>query len=157
MIESALLFRVDATMVAALPVQHVVETMRPLPCAPIAGTPGFVLGAAVVRGEPVPVVDIGLLLGTSGDRDSRTRWVTIRVGTRVVALAVPEVVGVRRLPSSAASAPAPLLNVAARGAASTLSVLDDDFLVVLESASLVSSDVWKAIEGQRRPLEGGAP
>ena len=41
----------------AIPLDHVAETMRPLPIEPVAGTPGFVRGVSVIRGAPTPVVD----------------------------------------------------------------------------------------------------
>jgi purine-binding chemotaxis protein CheW len=152
MSELALLFRATATTFAALPAAHVVETMRPLPCEAIAGAPDFVLGAAVIRGVPTPIVSVGALLRSDGDDEPAKRWITVRVGARIVGLAVPDVVGVRRLPSGVASSTTPpLLTAAVRGAASTLSVLDGALLVVLETARLISDDVWAAVGGTRAP------
>ncbi|HZE91839.1 MAG TPA: chemotaxis protein CheW, partial [Rhizobacter sp.] len=59
----------------ALPLSHVVETMRPLPTETIAGAPDFVCGLAVIRGAPVPVVDLARLLGAT-DTQAR-RFVTV--------------------------------------------------------------------------------
>ena len=42
----------------ALPLGAVIETLRPLPLRPLAGAPAGVLGVAVVRGSPVPVIDL---------------------------------------------------------------------------------------------------
>src|SRR5688572_15607941 len=53
-----------STRVCALPLDAVVETMRPLVVEPVAGAPGFVSGLSIVRGEPIPVVDAARLLGT---------------------------------------------------------------------------------------------
>ena len=47
-----------ATRICALPVGVVIETLRPLPLEPIAGAPAFVTGPAIIRGEPVPVVEL---------------------------------------------------------------------------------------------------
>lgn len=47
----------------ALAVSGVEEILRPLPLVPVPGAPPFVVGASVLRGAPVPVVDAGLLLG----------------------------------------------------------------------------------------------
>ncbi len=41
------------------------ETMRPLPVEPMAGTPPFMLGISVVRGVAMPVADPAWLFGTS--------------------------------------------------------------------------------------------
>ncbi|HVZ36331.1 MAG TPA: chemotaxis protein CheW, partial [Polyangiaceae bacterium] len=57
-----LVCRVRARL-CALPVTQVVETLRPLPAERLAGMPAFVTGVGMIRGEPVPIVDPGLLLG----------------------------------------------------------------------------------------------
>src|SRR5205809_310773 len=49
----------------ALPLMHVIETMRPLPIEPMACALSFVRGISIIRGAPTPVVDLGALLGTS--------------------------------------------------------------------------------------------
>ena len=54
-----LVFRV-LTFHCALPLEHVSETMRPLPVEPIAGVISPVAGVAIIRGGPVPVVDVAL-------------------------------------------------------------------------------------------------
>jgi purine-binding chemotaxis protein CheW len=65
----------------AVPVELVSETMRPLPIAPLAAMPPFVLGLSVVRGTPVPVIDAPRLLGATGSVKPG-RFVSIRVGAR---------------------------------------------------------------------------
>jgi purine-binding chemotaxis protein CheW len=74
----------------------VVEVMRPLPLEPVIGLPTFILGLSVIRGAPVPVVDLAAL---TGDRrgSGTTRFVTLGLGERRVAVAVEEVLGVRAL------------------------------------------------------------
>ena len=52
-------------MLAALPLEHVVETMRPLPVEPLGDAPRFILGLSIVRGEPIPVVDVGAANATT--------------------------------------------------------------------------------------------
>jgi len=153
----ALLFRPQPATLAALPVEHVLETMRPLPCEPVAGAPSFVAGAAVIRGYPTPIVDVGTLLGAPGHTQA-ARWISINVAARAVALAVAEVIGVRRLADVCAEgAMPPLLTSAAHGAVSSLSVLDGELLVVLEAARLVSDEVWTALgEARSKPESGGA-
>lgn len=78
-----------------MPVHVAIETMRPLPVRAIGREQQGVLGVATIRGITVPVVDVGSLLGESA-RAPR-RFVTIRVAERVVALAVDDVIGVRRV------------------------------------------------------------
>lgn len=137
----ALLFRPRPGALAALAAEHVIETMRPLPCDPVAGAPPFVVGVAVIRGRPTPVVDVGALVGAPHDAPA-ARWITVAVGDRVVGLAVADVVGVRRLNGDAAAgAMPPLLSDAARGAVSALGVLDGELLLVLQGATLVPDDV----------------
>jgi chemotaxis signal transduction protein len=46
----------------AIPIEQVIEVMRPLPVETISGIPSFVSGLSVIRGSPVPVIDTGLLL-----------------------------------------------------------------------------------------------
>src|SRR5688572_23698801 len=79
----------------ALPLADVLECMRPLPLESLAGAPPFVLGAALIRGLPVAVLDLGALL--AGTPARAERWVTLRVGERSVALAVDAVVGIQPL------------------------------------------------------------
>lgn len=131
--ELCVVFRPDRTALAALPVRHVRETMRPLPVEPLAGAPGFVLGAAIVRGRPVPVIDAAKLV--SGRPDQATRWIAIEIGPRAAVIAVHEVIGVQ--PLTLVTDPAPLLARAARGAIDELASLDGELLAVLRAGRLV--------------------
>jgi purine-binding chemotaxis protein CheW len=126
--------------VCALPLRVVIETMRPLPIETMSGIPDAVLGVAVVRGEPTPVVDAARLLGDGGSAATTGRFVTLRVGTRTVALAVDEVLGVAPMPAAAAALP-PLLAGAAGGVVDTIGALDRDFLVVLDAMRVVEAAV----------------
>ncbi|HEY8551618.1 MAG TPA: chemotaxis protein CheW [Vicinamibacterales bacterium] len=132
-----LVVRVGAQL-CALPLQHVAETFRPQPARPVAGAPPFVSGVALIRGQAVPVVAAGDLLGVPSSPP--TRFVSLRVDDRLVALAVDRVVGVRSLPDLARLPP--LLTGAAREAVSAVATLDSELLVVLDAARLVPPDVW---------------
>lgn len=112
------------------------EVLRPLPLAPIPGAPGFVLGAALVRGEVTPVVDVGLLLGEVA---AARRWVSLLIGSRAVVLAFSGVLGVRVLPPS--NALPPLLRDASPGVVEALGVLDSELLFVLSGARLIHDAV----------------
>lgn len=129
--------------VCAIAIEHVVETLRPLRAEPLSGAPPFVTGVAVLRGEPVPVVDLAVFL--SGAASPRvTRWVALRCGARVAVLAVDAVVGVGDL---AGDAPVPLLAGACGGALESLAALDRELLVVLEAGRVVSGATGDAPVG----------
>jgi purine-binding chemotaxis protein CheW len=132
----------------ALPIAHVVETMRPLPVEPFRGASDNVLaaleGLAMIRGAPVPVVDARKLLGVPGD--AATRFVILRIEQRRVALAVDAVLDVRQIEVGALPALAPLLGSAQGDVVSAIGVLDAEMLIVLESARVLSDDAWRALE-----------
>ncbi len=136
---------------SALAVEDVVETLRPLPVSPLAGTPPFVAGAAVVRGEPVPVVALGAFLG-DGAPPPPWRFVVVRCGGRRAVLAVEAVVGVSELPPDGAGV-APLLASAAAGTIEALSTSDGELLAVLRAARVVPDAAWRALDAtpERRP------
>ncbi len=128
----------------ALPLRHVTETMRPLPIEVVAGAPHFVLGLAVIRGIPTPVVDAARLLGHADTASGR--WIALTVGSRQVALAVDSVLGVRPLPTNVRHALPPLLKDANRDLVSELGLLDEALLLVLQGGHLLSDDDWARLE-----------
>lgn len=140
---SSLLCRVRDVL-CALPLENVEETMRPLPVEPIAGVPSFVQGLAVIRGVPIPVVDAASIL--SGDASHPTRFVTVKTGTRRIALAVDAVVGIIEIPPDAVDVLPPLFQSHGLDAISAIGVLDADLLLVLRSTRLVPDDVWATIQ-----------
>jgi purine-binding chemotaxis protein CheW len=123
----------------ALPLEHVVEVMRPLPVQPVASSPDFVLGLAVIRGAPLPVVDLGSLWG-GGRAAPAGRFVTMRAGHGRVALAVESVEGVIDLPEGLRGLPR-LLGDAAGELVRALGVRDAELLLVLEAARLVPTEL----------------
>ncbi len=144
-----LLVRAGEKLVA-LALTDVIETMRPLPVSALDGAPTFVLGAAVVRGAPVPVVDARALLGE--DRVARPpgRFVSLRQGARRAALAVDDVLGVRTLGAELGALP-PLLQGVAAGLADAVAAIDEQLLLVLRSGRLVPDEVWRAMAGEGQP------
>jgi len=150
MADGLLLLVQARTRVCALPLGHVLETMRPLPIQPVPVAPAFILGLSVIRGEPVPLVDLGRLLGFPEPPQTR-RFVAVRVGERRAALAVEAVLKIvseaaldrRELP--------PLLRGAGDQTVAAVSALDREFLTILEAAHLVPDEVWS-----RLPAEGAA-
>jgi purine-binding chemotaxis protein CheW len=128
----------------ALPLEHIVETMRPLPVRAMAGTLPFVRGLAVVRGFPIPVVDAALLL--CGVTSQASRFVTVKTGAHHVALAVDAVVGVVDLSLDAVAALPPLLQGARLEAISSIGTLDTDLLLVLRATRLVPEEIWATLQ-----------
>jgi len=145
--EVALVCRVGARR-CALPLHQVQETLRPLPIEPLAGTPRFVLGVAIVRGEPLPVVDALDLVG--GERGAGAeRFVVVKAGDRRVALAVGAIEGVRSLAPGSLAALPPLLRDASDEAIAAIGSLDGELLLALRSARLVSDSVWRSLDARQ--------
>ncbi len=119
----------------SLPLTSVVETFRPLPIEPVAGGPDFVLGLAIVRGAPVPVVDLSLVL--NGSARTPTRFIVVKTDDRRVVLAVDGVVGIRPIATERISALPPLLRDADRAVVSAVGTLDSALFMVLQASRLV--------------------
>ena len=139
--------RAGARMLA-LPIESVVETMRPLPVEPLAGAPSFVLGLAVIRGAAIPVVDVAELLGGAGETPGR--FVTLRLGARRIALAVEAVLGLAALEPATLSRLPPLLDGAARGAVDSIGLLDAQLVLVLRAARVLPDEVWHLVDERSR-------
>lgn len=129
----------------ALRASEVLETMRPLPVERAGDAPDFVAGVAVIRGRPVPVVDLAKLLGEAR-ANGIARFVCLRVGERRVALAVEEVLDLRSLPDSGLEAMPPLLAGGSRAAA--LGALDAKLLLLLEGARILPEAFGERPEGR---------
>lgn len=141
--ELSLICRV-ITRLCALPLEHVAETMRPLAIEPVAGVPRAVRGLSIIRGVPVPVVDVGWML--TAQESQPTRFVAVKAGSRLVALAVSAVVGIRAIPAGSVSELPPLLSDANPEAIAAVGTLDAQLLIVLNSARLVPDAVWSALD-----------
>lgn len=143
-----LVCRVGAKL-CGLPLSAVIETCRPMLTEPLAGTPPFVLGLALLRARPTLVLDAHRLLD-SGSGTPPTRYVSLRVAdtTRVIALAVDAVAGVREVLESELEALPDLLSQD-DDARSALGSLDQKLLVLLESARLVPDALWQRVEQER--------
>lgn len=133
------------TRLCALPLEHVVETLRPLSIEPVVGMPPFVLGLAVVRGVPLPVVDTARLLGAQGGQAER--FVIVVADKRRVALAVDGVLGVRPVAPESLHALPPLLHEADTDVIAAVGLLDAQLLLVLHSTRLLPEDAAAPIAG----------
>ena len=141
--ELSLLCRVGRFL-CALPLEHVEEAMRPMPVEAIAGVPSFVRGLAVIRGAPTAVVDAAALL--SGVASHPTRFVTMKIGMRRIALAVDRVVGVVEIPPSSLDALPLLFQDASLDVISAIGTLDAELLLVLQGTRLIPEELWAALE-----------
>ena len=140
---SWLLCRAGARL-CALPLGNVVETMRLLPIAPIAGAPRSVLGLCPIRGLPVPVVDLQSLLG---EPESPPRgMVTLKIGSGTFAVAVESVLGVRAIGGDDSDRLPPLLRGAADDIVAALGMLDSELLLFLQSARIAPPDLLGQVE-----------
>lgn len=138
--------------VCAVPLTHVIETMRPLPIEPISGVPSFVRGISIIRGIPTPVVELGGILGTRNE-STGGRFVTVRAGDRQVALLVDTVLGIRDLdPVTAAQELPPLLQEASRDVIEKIGTLDNRFLMILQAAWRLPEETWQAVTAQEAVL-----
>ena len=133
------------TRLCALATVHVHETMRPLPTQLLAAAPNFVIGVALIRGAAVPVVDAGALLGETG-KPNATRFVTLRIGERSIALAVEAVLGIRVLAAASLQQLPPLLRDASSEVLSALGTLDAELLSFLKLARTLTEPVLHALE-----------
>jgi purine-binding chemotaxis protein CheW len=128
-----------------LSLAHVAETMRPLPLEPLASAPAFVAGLSIVRGEPIPVLDLRLLLGAAVTPESARRLVTLRIDSRRAGLLVDAVQGVRSIPAGTLQALPRLLGDASAEVVIEIGRLDERLLLVLEAGRMVPASVWAAM------------
>jgi purine-binding chemotaxis protein CheW len=130
------------SFLCALPLAQVVEIMRVLRIEAVAGAPACVRGLSIIRGTPTPIIDTALLLG--GRPAPAERLVIVRTGTRMVALAVYRVLGVRSIEGIAEPLP-PLLQEAACDRVSAIGLLDAELLLFLSAARLVPEEALERL------------
>jgi purine-binding chemotaxis protein CheW len=133
------------TRACAFPLQHVGETMRPLPIKPVASTPDFVRGVSVIRGTPTPVVDLKALLENSENSPNYGRFVTLKLDDRRVAIGVDSVIGLRNLDATQLGELPPLLRDVTSDLIESFGTRDEQLLLVLRAARIVPDEVWTTI------------
>jgi len=132
------------TKACAIPLADVAETMRPLAIEVVAGTPSFILGVSVIRGAPIPIVDLRVLL--DGEHSaSFSRFVTLKVGERGIAVGVASIVGLRPLDSTQLDQLPPLLRDVRTDFIAAIGSLDAQLLVVLRAARIVPAELWASL------------
>jgi purine-binding chemotaxis protein CheW len=137
----ALVFRAGP-LYCALPLDEVVETMRPLPTRPLAGTPPYVRGLTILRGAPAPVIDVTrLLTGVDGEI---ARYVAVRAGRGPIACATGPVLGVQRVEVAPPEGPAALFTGATKALIAAVGTVGTDPLLLLRSIRAVPDEVWEA-------------
>jgi purine-binding chemotaxis protein CheW len=124
----------------ALPLDHVIEIMRLLPIERVAAAPPFILGLSIIRGQPMPVVHLGILLGETAGEPARL--ISATIGGRPVALAVDAVSGVRSIDPTLLNDLPPLLRNAASDAVMAIGTLDAELLFLLQVGRLVPETVF---------------
>ena len=132
------------TRACAIPLQFVLETMRPLAVAAVSGAPSFVQGLSIIRGEPLPVIDIAALLGES-EGAVVGRFVTVQTGDRRVAFALTSVTGIIELDADSLVTLPSLLHSAETALIEAIAQRDTSLLMVLRATHLVSNEVWATI------------
>jgi purine-binding chemotaxis protein CheW len=129
----------------ALPLECLIEVMRPLSVEPLGEMPPFVRGMAIVRGVPLLVVDAAALLDKA-DESRPTRWIALKTGARSMVLAVDAIAGIRSIGAISLAELPPLLEESGRDIVSSIGAIDREFLVVLRAARLVPDAIWRTLE-----------
>ncbi len=145
--ERVVLCRIRAQL-AAVPLPHVVEVMRPQPIEVLADLPPAVLGISRIRGEAVPVLDGAALVGRDGGGAAQ-RFVLLRAGTHKIALAVDGVLGVHALSRAERQSLPPVFGEQKH--AKELAMHDRELVIVLGETRWISEELYSAIlkKGER--------
>lgn len=138
-----LIFRVG-TRLCGLPLEYVVETMRPMALEMFPGLPSYVMGISIIRGKAVPVLCVACLL--VDEQQDPERFISIIIGERMAALAVGEVLGIRSVGVDASSELPPLLGELGSEVLAGLGKLDSELVAILQTGSLIPDSLWEKIE-----------
>jgi purine-binding chemotaxis protein CheW len=136
----------SGNLLCALPLPSVIETLRSPPITAIAGAPEWVQGVAVIRGATVVVVDLGIMLGAGSAEVKQARVVTLRVGTRVIALAVESITGVREFDRAMLSEVPPLLLQAHPEVLTAIGLMDGELMLVLDGSRIITEEELARLE-----------
>ncbi|MEV6303610.1 chemotaxis protein CheW [Actinoplanes sp. NPDC051861] len=137
----ALVFRAGP-LYCALPLDEIVETMRPLRTRPLAGTPPYVRGLTIMRGAPAPVIDVARLL--TGVEGEIARYVAVQAGPGLVACATGPVLGVQKIRVAPPEGPAALFTGVSKALIAAVGTVGTDPLLLLRSVGAVPDEVWEA-------------
>ena len=93
----------------ALPVTQVLEVAELGQLAPVPGSPASVLGVRNLRGQVLPVIDLGTVLGTAHENRGGKLVIAEESGRRA-GFAIDEVTDVAELPGPVQDADSPFLS-----------------------------------------------
>lgn len=93
----------------ALPVAQVLEVAELGALAPVPGAPPSVLGVRNLRGQVLPVIDLGTVLGTARAQGAEKLVITEESGRRA-GFAIDEVTDVSELPGPMQDSDSPYLS-----------------------------------------------
>jgi purine-binding chemotaxis protein CheW len=142
-IRPALVLRADK-LICAIPLEHVIETMRPQRIDPVGAMPEFVMGVAIVRGIAVPVISLEILFDARAATRA-SRFVACMSGERRFVLAASEVLGVRDISGDIAGELPALLQYARAEVVQAVGVLDQHLLMVLNAGRILPDEVWQSL------------
>ena len=132
-----------------MPLATVRETMRPLPVQALPSDLPGVLGVSRIRGMATPVIGLAALLG--GVAGTPGRFVRMDLKGRAAALAVEEVVGVRRIEERMLLGLPPLLQGVRTEVVQSIATRDGELLLVLDAMRIIPEWAWELLR------TGGAP
>jgi purine-binding chemotaxis protein CheW len=138
---TSLIFRAGS-LLCALSLDEVIETMRPLETRPLAGTASFVRGISVLRGVPTPVLDVARLLG--GGPGEIERYVAVRTERGAIALATGAILGIRAVTAELAGGHPALLAGGGSRLVAGVATVGAEALLLLQSMRTVPDEVWEA-------------
>jgi purine-binding chemotaxis protein CheW len=115
--------------------------MRKLPIELVANTPPYVHGLSIIRGTPTPIVDTAFLC--SARTAPFHRLVTVSANTRIIALAVDSVLGIRSIKTDETLPP--LLQEAAGDMVSAIGRLDAELLLFLSTGRIVPEELFERL------------
>lgn len=137
----------SASHSCALPLSSVVETLRPLPVEPLRPAPPFISGISVIRGRPTPVFDLAAFLEDFEVKP--TRFVSLSIANRPVALAVSAVRGIYSFAVAAEGTLPPLMRGVARDSVSAVGILDRQLLLFLETSRMIPPEFFEHLATNR--------
>lgn len=130
----------------ALGLQGLGEVMRPQPVDPVAGLPEFLDGLAIIRGTPLPVVNLPkLLCGAASTPCDQERFVTAESDGQQLALRVDEVAGIVPLQSDIWNRLPSLWDGLQSRQLAALGSHQGQLVMLLRRANLLSEDEWKLL------------
>jgi purine-binding chemotaxis protein CheW len=125
--------------------EQTIEVMRALPLERLTGMPQYICGLSVIRGEPVPVVHLGLLLGQQ--TAAYERLVLIKLASGRVAMGIDSVVSTNALAATTGQLP-PLILEAGDDRITGIGTSGTELIFFLRTARLVPDDVLSRIRSE---------